>query len=65
MNDKVVSEYHFMLKYSFNKYKTKDFDEDDAKTIHVKLIAWGNRIKQRKAFRKWYKQRIHACSMAF
>ena len=42
-----------------------DFDEDDAKTIHVKLIAWGNRIKQRKAFRKWYKQRIHACSMAF
>ena len=42
-----------------------DFDEDDAETIHVKLIAWGNRIKQRKAFRKWYKQRIHACSMAF
>ena len=43
-----------------------DVDKDDAKTIiHVKLIAWGKGIKQRKAFRKWYKQRINACSMAF
>ena len=43
-----------------------DFDKDDAKSIiHVKLTAWGKGIKQRKAFRKWYKQRINACSMAF
>ena len=42
-----------------------NFDEDNPDTIiYVRLIAWRNRRKQRRASKKRYKQRIKACSMA-
>ena len=41
-----------------------NFEEDDPETIvHVRLMAWCNRFKQRKAYKKRYKQRIITCSM--
>ena len=42
------------------------FDEDDPENIiHVRLVAWRNRYKQRRAYRKDIgKQIINACSMA-
>ena len=41
-----------------------NFEEDDPETIvHVRLMAWCNRFKQRKAYKKGYKQRIITCSM--
>ena len=39
----------------FNNISLDDnnFDEDDPETIiHVRLIAWRNRFKQRKTFKK-------------
>ena len=40
------------------------FNEDVSETIiHVRVMAWRNRFKQRKTFKKRYKQIVNACSM--
>ena len=40
------------------------FDESDSETnIHLRLLAWCNRFKQQKTYKK-HKQRINACSIA-